>query len=328
MPPDCRRAVGALVDRMAPIGDDLDILLATAQEWLAKGHGVAVATVIETWGSAPRRRGSHAFIRDDGRFVGSVSGGCVEGDVILQAGELIENGGARRLDYGIADEAAWSVGLPCGGRISVFVQSLDDGHFPPALINRIRAVRAAGQAIAVATDLASGSSSEKADEGNDGFVFTYAPPLRMMIVGAVHVARHLAPMARMVGYAPLIVDPRAGFAHSFGIDGMTVDERWPDEAMAEWRPDKASVVVTLTHDPKIDDPALVAALRSPAFYIAALGSRRTQAARLERLAGQGFDASALARIHGPAGLAIGAVNPPEIALSILAQATERLRGDG
>jgi len=313
---------------MNPIGDDLDILLATAQRWLDEGHGVAVATVIETWGSAPRRRGSHALIRDDGRFTGSVSGGCVEGDVIVHAGELLAEGGARRLDYGVADESAWAVGLPCGGRISVFVQSIDDDHFPPSLIRRIRAARAAGEAVTVTTDLAGGRSAEGERPGPEAFVATYAPPLRMMIVGAVHVARSLAPMARTLGYAPLVVDPRAGFARSFGVDGMAVDERWPDEAMAEWRPDGASAIVTLTHDPKIDDPALVAALRSPAFYIASLGSRRTQAARLERLAAHGFDVAALARINGPAGLAIGAANPPEIALSILAQATERLRRDG
>lgn len=315
---------------MTPTGDDLDILLATAQEWLADGHRVAIATVIETWGSAPRRRGSHALVRDDGRFAGSVSGGCVEGDVILQAIELIGKGGARRLDYGVADDAAWSVGLPCGGSISVFVQSIDDARFPPALITRIRAARMAGETVTVTTDLANGHSREEsgADADSGNFVFAYAPPLRMMIVGAVHVARHLAPMARTIGYAPLVVDPRASFAQSFQVGGVTVDERWSDEALNEWRPDAASAVITLTHDPKIDDPALVAALQSPAFYIAALGSRRTQAARLDRLAGRGFDAAALARINGPAGLPIGAANPPEIALSILAQATERLRHAG
>lgn len=313
---------------MALIGDDLDILLATAQGWLRDRHRLAIATVIETWGSAPRRRGSHVIIREDGRFTGSVSGGCVEGDVIIHAGELIASGGARRLDYGVSDESAWSVGLPCGGRISVFVQSVDDDHFPPALFDHIRATRAAGKAICVTTNLASGHSGEGVEEGDGLFVSSYPPPLRMMIVGAVHVARHLAPMASTVGYAPLVVDPRASFAGSFGVEGVTVDERWPDEAMAEWRPDAATAIVTLTHDPKIDDPAIAAALNSPAFYIAALGSRRTQAARLERLSARGFGDDALARINGPAGLSIGAANPPEIALSILAQATERLRRGG
>ncbi|ARS25838.1 XdhC family protein [Sphingomonas sp. KC8] len=309
---------------MAPYGDDLDHLLSTAQGWLHEGHRVAIATVIETWGSAPRRRGAHAIIRDDGQFVGSVSGGCVEGDVIVAARGLLVSGGCRRLDYGVADQAAWAVGLACGGRISVFVQSIDTDHFSPGLIDRIRGARAAGATVSVATDLATGCSGE-GDGGLELFVTRYAPPLRLMIVGAVHIARSMVPMARMLGYAPQLVDPRGSFAVAFGDVGIIVDERWPDEALADWRPDAASAVVTLTHDPKIDDPALAAALRSPAYYIAALGSRRTHAARLERLAAQGFDAAALARICGPAGLAIGAANPPEIALSILAQATERLR---
>ncbi|WP_211314380.1 XdhC family protein [Sphingomonas fennica] len=312
---------------MNATGDDLDIMLATAANWLAAGHRVAIATVIETWGSAPRRRGSHAIIREDGRFAGSVSGGCVEGDVIVAAQELLATGGARRLDYGVADETAWAVGLACGGRISVLVQTIDAKHFPPELIARIRDARARGETVAVATGLDDGRSVE--GEGRDGdFVARYAPPLRLMIVGAVHIARALVPMARMIGYAPLLVDPRGSFAASFGVEGIVPDERWPDEAMAEWRPDAASAVVTLTHDPKIDDPALAAAMESPAFYIAALGSRRTHAARLERLAAQGFGEEALARIAGPAGLDIGAADPPEIALSILAQATARLRGRG
>ncbi|SNS74413.1 xanthine dehydrogenase accessory factor [Sphingomonas laterariae] len=309
---------------MAGTGDDLDMLLATAQGWLDAGHRVALATVIDTWGSAPRRKGAHAIIRDDGHFAGSVSGGCVEGDVIATAQQVIERGEARRLDYGVADETAWAVGLACGGRISILVQPIDEAYFPPALLADIRRARAAGASLEVATDLASGRSMVGA--GDDGaFAAIYAPPLRMMIVGAVHIARALVPMARMIGYAPMIVDPRGSFATSFDGQDVVVDERWPDEALAEWRPDASTAIVTLTHDPKLDDPALAAALRSPAFYIAALGSRRTHGARLERLRAQGFGTDDLARIAGPAGLAIGAANPPEIALSILAQATERLR---
>lgn len=308
-------------------GDDLDQQLGTAADWRAAGHGVAIATVIETWGSAPRRRGSHAIIRDDGLMVGSVSGGCVEGDVLVAAQDLIAGGGgARRLDYGVADATAWQVGLPCGGRISVLVQTVDADHFPPALLGEIRAARAGGRSAVVSTDLASGRSVAGDAAGGDRFVRDYPPPLRLMVVGAAHVARSLVPMARLLGYTPLIVDPRDGFARSAAQDGLVVDPRFPDEALAEWKPDAASAVVTLSHDPKIDDPALIAALNSPAFYIAALGSRRTQAARRERLAALGFGSDALARIHGPAGLPIGAADPPEIALSILSQATAVLRG--
>jgi len=308
--------------------DELTHLLDTARGWLAGGSRVALATVIETWGSAPRRRGAHALIRDDGLFEGSVSGGCVEGDVLLTAQELFADpaGGSRRLDYGVADDRAWEVGLACGGRISVLLQTIDADHFPPALLDRIAVARGEGRPVRVATTLATGRSREAASpEAGEDFLATYAPALRMLIVGAVHVAQALAPLARMMGYHPLVVDPRQSFAAAARFPELDVDMRWPDEAFAEWRPDAATAVVTLTHDPKIDDPALEAALASPAFYIAALGSRRTQAMRLERLAARGFDAGALARINGPAGLPIGAASPAEIALSIMAQAVEAHR---
>ncbi|MDB5687682.1 MAG: hypothetical protein JWR77_2271, partial [Rhizorhabdus sp.] len=215
-------------------------------------------------------------------------------------------------------------GLACGGQISVLVQSIDAAHFPPALIADIVASRAAGRPLEVHTDLATGHSATAAPAG-DAFVHLYAPPLRMMIVGAVHIAQSLAPLARLIGYQPMIVDPRDGFAAASRFADLAVDPRWPDEAFADWRPDGATAVITLTHDPKIDDPALVAALRSPAFYIASLGSRRTHASRIERLTAMGFTPEELARIQGPAGLAIGAANPAEIALSILAGATAALR---
>lgn len=307
--------------------DELDDLMRAARAWLATGHGVAIATVIQTWGSAPRRRGSHAIIRDDGLFEGSVSGGCVEGDVIVAAQALLRTGGGfERRDYGVQDESAWSFGLACGGTISVLIQTIDVAHFPPAVLDRVIAERGQGRAIPVMTDLATGVSVE-GDSSDAGGFFTnlYPPPLRMMIVGAVHVSQALAPLARQLGYRVLIVDPRDSFAAASRFADIAVDTRWPDEAFAEWKPDGGTAVITLTHDPKIDDPALAAALGSEAFYIAALGSRRTHAARLDRLRAQGFDDAALARIDGPAGLAIGAATPAEIALSILAGATAALR---
>lgn len=297
--------------------------LETARAWIAAGHGCAIATVMETWGSAPRRVGAHLVVRDDGLFEGSVSGGCVEGEVIFAARELIAEGGVRRLEYGVADAMAWEVGLACGGRISILVQSIDDAHFPPAMVDAILDAGDAGQAFAVSTDIETGASVADV-RGEGAFVRRYDPPLRMMIVGAVHIAQHLAPLAEMLGYRVQIVDPRDGFAAEARF-GRAVDPRWPDEAMAEWRPDGGSAVVVLSHDPKIDDPALIAALESPAFYIAALGSRKNHAARLERLAAAGISPEGLARVHGPAGLPIGAASPVEIALSIIAQATERLR---
>jgi len=271
--------------------DELDDLLRTARHWLAGGHGVAIATVIETWGSAPRRRGSHAIIRDDGLFEGSVSGGCVEGDVILSAQALITGGGGfERRDYGVQDENAWSFGLACGGSISVLLQTIDSDHYPPAIVDAVIGRRAQGQAVAVVTNLVSGKSAVGEAGDAESFLNIYPPPLRMMIVGAVHISQSLAPLARQLGYRVLLVDPRDSFAAASRFADVEVDSRWPDEAFAEWRPDGGTAVITLTHDPKIDDPALEAALGSDAFYIAALGSRRTHAARLERLAAKGFPA--------------------------------------
>jgi xanthine dehydrogenase accessory factor len=297
-------------------GDDAVRLFETIATWRAAGHAVALATVIETWGSAPRRTGAHLAIRDDGMFEGSVSGGCVEGEVIAAAGDVIDSGRAVRLDYGVADAQAWEVGLACGGRISVLVQRVGDDGFDPRLIDRVVAGGAAGERVTLATDLASGRTHEGAD---GDFVRSYDPPNRLIIVGAVHIAQALAPLARTVGFEPLIVDPRGSFAAAQRFEDVAVDPRWPDEALADWQPNAATAVVTLTHDPKLDDPALAAALRSPAFYIAALGSRKTQAARRERLAAAGFGDTDLDRIHGPAGLDIGAANPAEIALSIAAE---------
>ena len=307
----------------APGDSSADAALAAARAWRAAGHGVALATVIETWGSAPRRVGSQLAVRDDGLFEGSVSGGCVEGDVITEAIDLIRDGGFKRLDYGVADAAAWEVGLACGGRISVFVQAVTEARFPPVLLDRLAAAQVAGDSVTLATDLTAGVTAE----GTAGdFVHTYPPPLRLAIVGAVHIAQALVPMARLIGYAPLVIDPRGLFGREARFADVARDDGWPDEALARWQPNAASAVVALTHDPKLDDVALAAALRSPAFYIAALGSRKNHAARRERLAALGFAAADLDRIHGPAGLDLGAANPAEIALSIAAQMTAARRG--
>lgn len=302
---------------------ELDRILASARDWLAAGRGVAIATVAETWGSAPRRPGSHLVVRDDGLFEGSVSGGCVEGDVIANALELIPEGGFRRLEYGVADAAAWEVGLACGGRITILVQALHPDRFPPALLDRLVAARSEGHELVLSTD-AEGRTREGAVEG--AFVNRYAPPQRLAIVGAVHIAQALIPIARLLGYEVKVVDPRGLFGAEARFTDIAIDGRWPDEALAGWKLNAASAVVTLTHDPKLDDPALLTALTSPAFYIGALGSRRTHASRLERLTAAGVTPDQLARIHGPAGLDLGAASPAEIALSIAAQMTAAWRG--
>jgi xanthine dehydrogenase accessory factor len=294
--------------------DDLDRILAAAEAW--RGQGMALATVISTWGSAPRPRGSHMLVAADGRFEGSVSGGCVEGDVLGAASEAITSGSTVRRRYGVEDQRAWEVGLPCGGEIEILIQPIDSKGFSETLFAAIGDARRAGVILSLSTDLDSGITEPGRRAG--AFVNEYHPQRRLLIVGAVQIAQSLAALARTIGISPVVIDPRARFLTEERFPGVELDDGWPDEAVAARRPDAATALVTLSHDPKIDDPALAAALRAPTGYIAALGSRRSQAARLERLAAQGFDAADLGRIDGPAGLDIGAIGASEIALSIAA----------
>ena len=288
-----------------------DRILASATSWA--GAPMALATVIETWRSAPCPVGTHMLVNADGRFVGSVSGGCVEGDVLHVAAEVIAGAPAVLRRYGVADGAAWEVGLPCGGDIQVLIQPVSDAGFAPELFNLIIDARGKGQTLYVGTDLESGLSRVA---GAAGFVNAYPPPRRLLIIGAVEIAASLAAIAGSQGFAVTLCDPRARFLTAERFPGVALDDRWPDEAVAAFAPDNRSAVVTLSHDPKIDDPALIAALSSPAAYIASLGSKASHAARLSRLAAAGVSADSLARIEGPAGVAINAVSAPEIALSI------------
>ena len=292
---------------------DIDIILDAAARW--RGARMALATVVSTWGSAPRPAGSHMVMHEDGRFEGSISGGCVEGDILHAAAQVIADGSARVQRYGVTDASAWEVGLPCGGEIAVLVQPVAEGGFAPELFERIRAARIAGESLSIATDFATGLSVEG---GEGDFVNRYLPPRRLLIVGAVQTAQTLADLALAVGVRPVIIDPRARFLTPERFPGLELDDAWPDQAIASRRPDESTAVVTLSHDPKIDDPALVAALAAPTAYVAALGSRRSHAARLDRLTALGVAQADLVRIEGPAGLAIGAVGTAEIALSIAA----------
>jgi len=301
---------------------DLDRMLARALE--LRGQPLALATVISSWGSAPRPRGSHMLIAADGCFEGSISGGCVEGEVLTHAAEVIAGSSFRRLRYGVADATAWEVGLPCGGEIDIMVQPVSVAGFPSSLFGRIAAARAAGETLHLSTDLDRGITSEGTVDG--AFLNSYLPPRRLLIVGAVQIAQTLAGLARELGMAPTIIDPRERFLTAERFPGTVLDDRWPDEAVAAAHPDPATAVVTLSHDSKIDDPALVAALRSSAGYIAALGSRRSHEKRRERLAALGFGEIDLARIEGPAGIDIGGVGPAEIALSIAAGAVRAFSG--
>lgn len=294
---------------------DNDSVLAAAQAWA--GAPMALATVISTWGSAPRPRGSHMLVHADGRFEGSVSGGCVESDILAAAAEVIASGTFQRKHYGVADAAAWDVGLPCGGEIEVLVQPVSAAGFAPALFADIAAARDAGTALTVVTDFETGAST-MGDPQDGGFANRYDPPRRLLIVGAVQIAQALAGMARELGIATVVIDPRARFLTAERFPGVALDDRWPDEAVAAYAPGAATAVVTLSHDTKIDDPALVAALAAPTGYVGALGSRKSHAARRARLEAAGVTAADLDRIDAPVGLDIGAIGPAEIALSVAA----------
>ncbi|TVP71259.1 MAG: XdhC/CoxI family protein [Rhodobacteraceae bacterium] len=313
---------------------NLDQIPETALRWHEAGKGAAIATVVSTWGSAPRAAGSQMVVSRAGDMVGSVSGGCVEAAVVSAAQDTLDDGQPRLLGFGVADETAFAVGLACGGRIEVLVEPIGV-HAPaiaPSLLSALVAARAARRPVACRTDLetwerqlldpASPGEGKVMVSGRDadGQMLTlYAPPLRLIVIGAVHISQMLVPMAQMAGFAPIIIDPRPAFAAATRFAGAEVLEDWPDVALARLAPDTSSAVVTLTHDAKIDDPAIVAALQSDVFYLGCLGSRRTHAQRLDRLRALGLTQVQCARIHGPVGLPIGARGPAEIAVAILAQ---------
>lgn len=313
----------------APLTSTNAALIIRAKAWKDAGHGVALAFVMETWGSSPRPVGSVMVIRDDMAVEGSVSGGCVEGAVIDAAIESLTTGAGQRLDFGVADAKAWEVGLSCGGRIAVLVTPIAEGGLPGEALGDLAGDIVARRAGAVTFDAANGVRLERSSEDGEmvsalsddesSFTFRQVPPRRVVIIGGVHITQFLAPMARQAGYDVVVIDPRAVFSAAERFPGSDCRTAWPDEAMAELGLDTRTAVVTLTHDPKIDDPGLQAALASDAFYIGCLGSRRTHAARCERLAEAGFSKADLARLHGPVGLDIGARTPAEIAVSILAQ---------
>lgn len=293
-----------------------DSVLAAAREW--KGEPLALATVVSTWGSAPRPKGSHMLVHGDGRFEGSVSGGCVESDILQTAADVIAGAPFQLKHYGVADAAAWEVGLPCGGEIAVMVQPVSAAGFDPELFDRIADARDRGEALTVTTDLATGHSDLRPQETGEVFVNRYDPPRRLLIVGAVQIAQSLAALANTLGIATTVIDPRARFLTEERFPGVTLDDRWPDEAIVALKPGPATAVVTLSHDIKIDDPALISALATDAPYVGALGSRRSHAARRERLAAEGLSAAQIDRIDAPVGIDIGAIGPSEIALSIAA----------
>jgi len=317
--------------------DRFDDIPETALAWHREGRGAALATVVGTWGSAPRRVGSQLAISGEGEIAGSVSGGCVEGAVVAEALDAIEAGCPVMLEYGVSDGDAFAVGLACGGTIRVLVEPVGS-VMPEELLSDLVLAREGRVPVAYVTGMDVARRLEREGHGErfrmdrsgfkpDGetFVAIHNPPLRLLIVGAVHIAQALVPMARIAGYDPVLIDPRESFASAARFPGETVMHDWPDECLRALGLDQRTALVLLTHDPKLDDPALKEALRSGVFYIGALGSTRTHAKRVARLTEAGFSEAEIARIHGPIGLDIGAAGPAEIAVSILAEMTQVLR---
>lgn len=317
--------------------DQIDDIPQIALNWHREGKGAVLASVVQTWGSAPRRVGAMLAVSGTGDMAGSVSGGCVEGAVVAEALDAISDGAARLLEYGVSDGDAFAVGLACGGTIKVLVQPIGSA-LPEAVLADLVAARKERRAVALISPQNAAPYIETSghqerfrmdrsgyDADGEAFIAIHNPPLRLIVVGAVHIAQTLVPMARLVGYDPLLIDPREAFGSTARFPGETILDDWPDEAVRALGLDGRTALVLLTHDPKLDDPALIEALRSDVFYIGALGSTRTHARRLERLSEAGFTKAELARIHGPVGLNIGAAGPGEIALSILAEMTRVLR---
>ncbi len=301
----------------------MDESLQQAARWREKGERVAVATVVATRRSSPRPVGSKLAVSERGELAGSVSGGCVESDVVLAAQEVLGGGGPRLVTYGITDDMALGIGLPCGGEIDVFVEELRDGERPEVTLTVV-----AGEGVGERLhDPELEQAARRRGRGHTlqvgertVFADVDAPPPRLFVYGAVDTAEALCRAAKLLGWRTVVADARASFATPERIpsaDDLLV--LWPDEALAQVRPDADTAVLVLTHDDKFDLPLLEAVLRTDAFYVGALGSRRNQERRRGLLLERGIDEDDLDRIAGPAGLDLGAGSPAETALSMLAE---------
>jgi len=317
---------------------------ATAEDWTLGGHRLAVATVVSTWKSSPRKAGSVMLIRDDGLVFGSVSGGCVESAVIAAASDVLASGRHAMLTFGPASpDAVWEIGLSCGGGIRVLVEPCplsaeaaretwkQAREWTDRRVPYVWEADFSGPfytySVRLLDDLDT-SLTTRYDEDAATFLDVRSPADRLIVIGGVHIAVPLVAMAKSVGFETVVIEPRAAFARSERFDvapDLTVCE-WPDVALKGLSVDAATYAVALTHDPKIDDPALTALLGSDARYIGVLGSRTTHAERLERLAKNGLSDETLKRLRGPVGLPIGATTPEEIAVSILAEIVQVRRG--
>jgi xanthine dehydrogenase accessory factor len=315
-----------LPDAIRPIMDNVDTqVLRKAAEWLAEGRRVVLGTIVRTWGSAPRPVGSLVAIRDDGLVTGSVSGGCIEDDLVDKVrGRAVALALPQRVKYGVTAEDAFRFGLPCGGTLELVLEPLGPQSQLVPLLERV----VAGRQTVRRLDMASGAVTLEDGDGRDvlratdsELVSVHGPRLRLLVIGAGQLTHYVAQMALACDYSVTICDPREEYADGWLVPGTELVRTMPDDTVIAMKPDRNTAIIALTHDPKLDDLALMEALRSDAFYVGAIGSQKNQAARKQRLLEFGVSAEQMTRLHGPVGLKNGARTPPEIAVSIMAELT-------
>jgi xanthine dehydrogenase accessory factor len=306
--------------------DSVDLqVLKSACDWMKSGHRVVMATIVKTWGSAPRPIGALTAIRDDGMIAGSVSGGCIEDDMVLRVRnrELVQDKPATT-QYGISADEAQRFGLPCGGTLELVLEPLKKESGLDKLLSHVERHELVKRTLDMETGLAKIEPAVNSDQLSfDGkqFVTVHGPRWRLLIIGAGQLSKYLAQMGQALDYNVVVCDPREEYADVWDVPGAELKRGMPDDVVTELNLDGHSAVVTLTHDPKLDDMALLEALKSPAFYVGAIGSKKNNDARRERLAGFDLSAGEIARLRGPVGLKIGSKTPPEIAIAILAEMT-------
>ena len=306
--------------------DSVDLqVLKSAREWLASGRRVVLATIVNAWGSAPRPIGSLTAIRDDGMVEGSVSGGCVEDDMIarVRSRDLVQDKPATAT-YGVTEEQAQRFGLPCGGTLELVLEPLGKESGIDELLDRVQRHELVKRTLDMESgraEVAEGKWSDKLAFDGKSLVSVHGPHWRLLIVGAGQLSKYLAQMGQALDYRVTVCDPREEYADAWDVPGAELRREMPDDVVIAMSLDAHSAVVALTHDPKLDDLALLEALKSPAFYVGAIGSKKNNDARRERLAGFDLSQDEIARLRGPVGLRIGSKTPPEIAVAILGEMT-------
>jgi xanthine dehydrogenase accessory factor len=308
---------------------DLEVLKSSAR-WLEEGHRALLVTVVKTWGSSPRPEGAMLVVREDGQVVGSVSGGCIEDDLIDRVRRAgIEQQKPEAVKYGITAEEAHRFGLPCGGTIQLVLEPLTENSGIRALCDAVNR----GELVARTLEMATGVATLAPAGTTDGVSFDdahlvtiHGPRYRMLVIGAGQLSRYLCQIAAGLDYQVTVCDPREEYTDTWDVPGTTLVRTMPDDTVLDMKLDERCAVIALTHDPKLDDLALMEALKTPAFYVGALGSRRNNAARRERLKEFDLTDAELGRLHGPVGIYIGSRTPPEIAISILAEVTAAKNG--